>query len=85
MGQSFVVESARRSTICSRHSLFIQGWKVDTDIAKREQTTQGMIVAHEPANHNRSDYVFTANGKTFNSWAIPMKEELEIGRQVFVY
>jgi len=55
MGQSFVVESARRSTICSRHSLFIQGWKVDTDIAKR-----------------------------LNGWAIPM-EELEIGRQVFVY
>jgi|SRR5215469_10964801 len=58
---------------------------VATDIAKREQTTQGMIIAHEPANHNRYGYVFTVNGKTFNGWAIPLKEDLEIGKQVFVY
>jgi hypothetical protein len=64
---------------------FIHGWKVATDIAKREQTTQGMIIAHERANHNRYGCVFTVNGKTFNGWAIPLNEELEIGKQVFVY
>jgi co-chaperonin GroES (HSP10) len=65
--------------------LFIHDWKVDREIASREQTTKGLITAHEPANHNRYGYVFSVNGRTFNGWESPKKEELKIGEQVVVY
>jgi hypothetical protein len=65
--------------------LFIHDWKVDKQIAGREQTTQGVIITHEPANHNRYGYMFSVNGKTFNGWESPKKEELAIGKQVVVY
>jgi hypothetical protein len=65
--------------------LFIHQCKVDLGIAARERTTQGVINAHEPANHNRYGYVFSVNGKSFSGWESPGKEGLEIGRQVLVY
>ena len=57
----------------------------DRNIATREQTTQGVITAHEPANHNRFGYVFSVNGKTFTGWESPGKDGLNIGQQVLVY
>ncbi len=65
--------------------LFIYEWKVDREIATREQTTQGVITTHEPANHDRYGYVFSVNDKTFNGWESPKKQELEIGKRVVVY
>lgn len=65
--------------------LLVYQWNVDRDIAGREQTAQGVITAHEPANHNRFAYVFTVNGKSFTGWESPGKDELEIARPVLVY
>lgn len=65
--------------------LFIYEWKVDRDIATREQTMQGVITTHEPANHNRYGYVFSVDGTTFTGWESPGKAELEIGKRVLVY
>ena len=63
----------------------IQEWRVDRDVASREQTTQGVITAHEPSNHNRYGYVFSVNGQSFTGWASPRKDQPEIGKQVLVY
>jgi hypothetical protein len=65
--------------------LFVYQWNVDRRIATREQTTQGVITAHEPENHNRFGYVFSVNGKSFTGWESPGKDGLEIGRSVLVY
>jgi len=65
--------------------IFVYQWNVDRGIAAREQTTQGVITAHEPENHNRFGYVFAVNGKNFTGWESPGKDELEIGRSVLVY
>jgi hypothetical protein len=65
--------------------LFIHQWTVDRGIASREQTTQGVITAHEPANHNHFEYVFTVNGKSFTRWESPGKDGLEIGRPMLAY
>src|SRR5258708_26246943 len=63
----------------------IHEWKVDRDVASREQTTLGLITTHEPSNHNRYGYVFTVNGISFTGWESPKNVELEIGKQVVVY
>ena len=65
--------------------LLIYQWNMDRDMATRQQTTQGVITAHEPSNHNRYGYVFTVNGKSFTGWESPGKDGLEIGRRVLVY
>ena len=65
--------------------VFIRDWKVDRDIATREQTTQGVITTHEPANHDRYGYIFFADGKKFAGWESPGKDGLEIGKQIIVY
>ena len=65
--------------------VFVQEWKVDRDIALREQTAQGLITTYEPSNHNRYGYVFTVNGKNFTGWESPKNEELGIGKRVVVY
>jgi hypothetical protein len=64
---------------------FIYQWNVYQDIAVREETTHGVINAHEPENHNRYGYVFSVNGKSFSGWESPVKEGLEISKQVLVY
>jgi hypothetical protein len=64
---------------------FVYQWTVDRETATREQTTQGIITAHEPANHNRYGYTFSVNGKSFTGWESPQKDALQIGEQVHVY
>jgi hypothetical protein len=64
---------------------FIYQWKVDRDIAMREQTTQGVVTAHEPANHNRFGYTFSVNGRGFTGRESPRKDNLYVGKQVLVY
>lgn len=63
----------------------IHEWKVDRDVATREQTTRGVITTHEPANHNRYGYVFWVNGKSFTGYESPRRDKLEIGKQVLVF
>lgn len=63
---------------------FIDEWKVDRNIASRQQTTQGLITTHEPSNHNQYSYVFTVNGKNFTGWESPRSEELDVGKRVVV-
>jgi hypothetical protein len=65
--------------------IFVYEWKVDREIATRQQTTQGVITVYEPANHNRYRYVFSINGKTYDGLQSPKKGELEIGKRVVVF
>jgi Protein of unknown function (DUF3592) len=64
---------------------FIYHWNVDRAIATRQRTTEGVITAHDRANHDRHEYVFTVDGETFSGWGVPQKEELELGKRVVVY
>jgi hypothetical protein len=59
---------------------FVSGQK----IAGRQQTTYGIVRAHEPANHNSYGYEFVVNGKVFTGWQIP-KLDYEIGQGVRLY
>jgi hypothetical protein len=65
--------------------MMIYDWKIDRDIARHQETTYGVITAHEPANHNLYGYIFSVNGKTFTGWQSPKEDELAIGKQVTVY
>ena len=63
----------------------ISEFRTDRDIAKRQETCQGVITAHEPQNHNRYGFTFSVNGKSYYGWESPRKQELAIGEQVLVY
>lgn len=65
--------------------LLIRESRTETQIAGRQQTTSGIVTAHEPANHNRYGYRFEVNGKTYNGWQSPGNDELAIGKQVTVF
>ena len=65
--------------------LLLHWWKVDRDLAGRARTAQGIVVSHEPANHNRYGYTFSVNGQTFRGWETPRKNEPKIGERVVVY
>jgi hypothetical protein len=60
-------------------------WNTDRAIAGRQQTTKGIITAHEPANHNQYVYVFSVNGKSYTGRQSPKKQALEVGKRVVVY
>jgi hypothetical protein len=60
-------------------------WRTDRAIAERQETTQGIITAHEPANHNQYVYMFSASGKSYTGRESPRKQKLEVGEQVVVY
>ncbi len=57
----------------------------DSGVASREQSTVGVIVAHEPSNHNRYGYKFQAGGRDYIGWETPLKEEPKIGQSVTLY
>jgi hypothetical protein len=54
-------------------------------IAKRQQTTYGTIVAHEPSNRNRYQYSFSTNGKSYSGWEAPTESPFAIGQRVLIY
>lgn len=66
-------------------TFLIQESRTESQIAGRQQTTSGIVTAHEPANHNRYGYEFEVNGKTFTGWQSPGNDELAIGKQVIVF
>jgi hypothetical protein len=57
----------------------------DKDVASREQSTTGMIVSHEPRNHNRYGYKFQVSGQHYTGSETPLKAEPRIGQSVTVY
>ena len=63
----------------------LHAWRVDSAIAARQQTTNGTITAHEPANHDRYGYTFSIGARTYRGWEIPHKSEYTVGEQVTVY
>ena len=65
--------------------LAIHEWNVDRTVAKREQTKDGTITAHEPANHNQYRYSFSVNGRSYSGRESPRKEEPRIGQRVTVF
>ena len=57
----------------------------ESQIARRQQTTSGIVTAHEPANHNQYSYKFEVDGKAYTGWQSPKDNELAIGKQVIVF
>jgi hypothetical protein len=57
----------------------------DSDVASRQATTVGQIVAHEPSNHNRYGYTFQVNGHEYTGWETPEKAEPRMGQSVTIY
>ena len=65
---------------------FTYAWYADRVVARREQTTSGTIVAHEPANHDRYGYIFSVNNQTYNGWqASNDRDKFAIGQVVTVH
>ena len=65
--------------------LQIYEWRIDTQVAARQRTADGLITDHQPSNHNTNGYVFTVNGKSYTGRQSPGANELAIGKQVTVY
>jgi hypothetical protein len=59
-------------------------WK-DAQIAKRQQTTVGIIDGYDPPNHNQYSYTFSANGHRFTGWDSPSHHDFSLGQQITVY
>lgn len=57
----------------------------DRRIASRERSTTGVIVSHEPQNHNSYTHQFHINGQEYAGSETPLKEEPKIGQSVTVY
>jgi hypothetical protein len=66
-------------------AFLIQESRTASQIAGRQQTTSGIVTAHEPANHNRYGYKFEVDGKAYAGWQSPKDNELAIGKQVIVF
>src|SRR5688572_14869267 len=67
-------------------AFFTYCWYADRVVARREQTTSGTIVAHEPANHDRYGYTFSVNNQTYSSWQVPHDgDQFAIGQVVTVH
>ena len=67
-------------------TFFTYEWYADRVVARREQTTSGTIVAHEPANHDRYGYTFSVNNQTYSGWQVPHNgDQFAIGQVVTVH
>jgi hypothetical protein len=67
-------------------AICLHEWRTDRTIALRQQTTFGMILTHEPANHDRYGYAFSINGKSYRGWHTPYgSDQPAVGQAVTVY
>ena len=67
-------------------TFFTYEWYADRVVARREQTTSGTIVTHEPANHQRYGYKFSVNNQTYSGWQVPHDgDQFAIGQVVTVH
>ena len=57
----------------------------DSVRASREQTTAGVITAHDPGNHNSYQYPYSVGGRAFRAWEIAPPVDWSMGEQVVVY
>jgi hypothetical protein len=65
--------------------IFVFGWNKDRDVASRERSVDGVVTAHDPANHNRYTYTFVVQGKSYTGQDIPRHADPVLGRPVLVY
>lgn len=64
----------------------IYEWQADRVVARRQQTTSGTIVAHQPANHNRYGYTFNLNQKAYSGWQMAYdNQQFSVGQLVTVH
>lgn len=64
----------------------LYGAWADSEIAKRQKTTIARIDAHDPPNHDRYEYIYSVDGKTYSGWEIPDdKHDFLVGEQLTVY
>jgi hypothetical protein len=54
-------------------------------VATRQRTAEGTIVAHEPQNHDRYGYAFAVNGRAYRGWDSPVNRALTLGERVQVF
>lgn len=54
-------------------------------VAERQQTAQGIVTAHETANHDQYRFAFTVGGQKYDGLGRTDREKLEIGEKVVVY
>jgi hypothetical protein len=67
-------------------TFFTYEWYADQVVARRERTTSGIIVAHEPANHDRYGYTFSVNSQAYSGWQVPYDDEqFTVGQVVTVH
>ena len=67
-------------------TFFTHGWYADRVVARREQTTSGTIVAHEPSDHDRYGYTFSENNQTYSGWQVPYdRDQFAVGQVVTVH
>jgi hypothetical protein len=53
--------------------------------ATRQQTSQGIVTAYEPYNHNECSYTFTANGRLYSGIRSAATTDVRVGDRVLVY
>src|SRR5450631_3953376 len=63
----------------------IHEWRTDTQVAGRQHTTSGLVIAHDVGNHNQYGYRFQVDGKSYTGWQSPQRDELTIGKEVLVF
>lgn len=54
-------------------------------VADRQRTTQGIVTAHETANHDQYRFAFSVDGQKYDGLGRAGKEKLEIGERVVIY
>ncbi len=59
--------------------------KADRVIAARQLTQYGLVTLHDPGNHDRYDYQFSVNGRSYAGSETPVKTEFRSGQRVRVY
>jgi hypothetical protein len=66
-------------------AFLIQESRTDSQVAERQRMTSGIVIAHEPANHNQYEYKFEVDGKAYTGWQSPKDNELAVGKQVILF
>ena len=64
---------------------FVSSAQEDSEIASRQQRANGVIVAHQPSNHNRYLFRFQVGGQDYIGSETPLAREPKIGDRVIVY
>jgi hypothetical protein len=55
------------------------------NVVPRQDSTRGIIMEHEPKNHDRYRYSFRLEGRDYTGWDSPSSGNFQIGESVWVY